>query len=229
MWPRDLAQTGRETTAQTPARPALAVLPLENLSEGESGKYFAAGMHDALIADLSRASGIKVISRTSTLPYRDSGKKLADIARELGVDMVMEGSVLRADERVRITVQLIDANDAHLWAEHYEGDLRDVLELQSKVARSVAQAVQVKLSSVESARLSRQRPVNVESYELYLQGKELIGNFTPEGFAKGTELLTRAAEIDPTSALPYARLALAYSARAHAPGAAKSLYPRATA
>ena len=133
------------------------MLPLDNLSSGESGEYFADGMHDALIADLSRASGIKVISRTSTLPYRDSGKSLAVIARELGVDLVMEGSVLRADDRVRITVQLLDASDTHLWAEHYEGDLRDVLKLQSEVARSVAQAVKVKLSPLEDSRLSGQR------------------------------------------------------------------------
>jgi len=225
----DGAHGPADILAQLPARPALAVLPLENLSEGASGEYFAAGMHDALIADLSQASGIKVISRTSTLPYRDSGKSLSVIAKELGVDLVMEGSVLRAEDRVRITLQLLDAGDTHLWAEHYEGDLRNVLELQSQVARSVAQAVKVKLSPAEAARLAGQRPVNLESYELYLQGTALIEGRAPGGFDKGIELLTRAAELDPSSALPAARLALAYSMRAHAPGAAKSLYPRATA
>jgi TolB-like protein/DNA-binding winged helix-turn-helix (wHTH) protein/tetratricopeptide (TPR) repeat protein len=229
LWPPDAAQPAAYAPAQNAPRPSLAVLPLDNLSSGESGKYFADGMHDALIADLSRASGIKVISRTSTLPYRDSGKTLSVIARELGVDLVMEGSVLRADDRVRITVQLLDASDTHLWAEHYEGDLRDVLTLQSEVARSVAQAVKVKLSPLENSRLSGQRPVNVESYELYLEGKELIESPRPDGFDAGVVLLTRATEVDPTSALPYARLALAYANRAHAPGAAKSLYPRATA
>ncbi len=229
LWPRDATQPAAHAPAQNASRPSLAVLPLDNLSSGESGEYFADGMHDALIADLSRASGIKVISRTSTLPYRDSGKSLAVIARELGVDLVMEGSVLRADDRVRITVQLLDASDTHLWAEHYEGDLRDVLKLQSEVARAVAQAVKVKLSPLENSRLSGQRPVNVESYELYLEGRELIESPQPDGFDAGVALLTRAAEIDPTSALPYARLALAYADRAHAPGAAKSLYPRATA
>jgi len=228
-WPGDVARDPKEILAHLPARPALAVLPLENLSEGESGEYFAAGMHDALIADLSRASGFKVISRTSTLPYRESGKSLSAIAEELGVDLVMEGTVLRAENRVRITVQLLDSGDTHLWAEHYEGDLRNVLELQSRVARSVAQAVKVKLSPVEDARLTAQRPVNVESYELYLQGNELIASRTPDGFKNGIALLTRAAELDPTSALPAARLARAYATRAHAPGAARSLYPRATA
>jgi len=228
-WTSDAAHGPAGILERLPARPALAVLPLDNLSEGGSGEYFAAGMHDALIADLSKASGIKVISRTSTLPYRDSGKSLSVIAKELGVDLVMEGSVLRAEDRVRITLQLLDAGDTHLWAEHYEGDLRNVLELQSHVARSVAQAVKVKLSPAEDARLAGQRPVNVESYELYLQGKALIESRTPDGFDKGIAMLTRAAELDPASALPAARLALAYSTRAHAPGAAKSLYPRATA
>lgn len=229
MWPPDAAQPLAHSPAQKGSRPALAVLPLDNLSSGDSGQYFADGMHDALIADLSKASGIKVISRTSTLPYRESGKSLAVIAQELGVDLIMEGSVLRADDRVRITVQLLDASDSHLWAEHYEGDLRDVLKLQSEVARSVAQAVKVKLSPMENSRLSGQRPVNVESYELYLEGKELIESPQPDSFDAGVTLLTRAAEIDPTSALPYARLALAYTNRAHAPGASKSQYPRATA
>ena len=229
LWPRDATQPSVHAAAQNASRPSLAVLPLDNLSSGESSEYFAAGMHDALIADLSRASGIKVISRTSTLPYRASGKSLAVIARELGVDMVMEGSVLRAGDRVRITVQLLDASDTHLWAEHYDGDLRDVLKLQSEVARAVAQAVKVKLSPLEDSRLSGQRAVNVESYELYLKGRELIESPRPDGFDAGVALLTRAAEIDPTSALPYARLALAYSLRAHAPGAGKSLYPHATA
>jgi len=229
LWPRDAQQASAQAPVQKASRPSLAVLPLDNLSSGEAGEYFAAGMHDALIADLSRASGIKVISRTSTLPYRDSGKSLSVIARELGVDLVMEGSVLRADDRVRITLQLLDASDTHLWAENYEGDLRDVLELQSEVARSVAEAVKVKLSPLESSRLSGQRPVNVESYELYLRGKELIESPKPDGFDAGVAMLTRAAEIDPTNALPYARLAVAYAERAHAPGAAKSLYPRATA
>lgn len=226
-WPR--SDVVEHPEGAVPPKPVLAVLPLANLSSGESGEYFAAGMHDALIADLSKASGIKVISRTSTLPYRESGKSLATIAAELGVNLVMEGSVLRDGERVRITVQLLDSNDTHLWAEHYEGDLRDVLKLQSQVARAVAQAVKVKLLPREDARLAGQPSVNVESYELYLKGKELIESNRPDGFESGVALLTRAAEIDPANALPYARLALAYALRAHAPGAATSLYPRATA
>ena len=141
-----------------PARIALAVLPLDDLSTGNTEEYFAAGMHDALITDLSRASAIKVISRTSTLPYRDTGKSLSTIAGELGVDLVMEGSVLRADDRVRITVQLLDSEDNHLWAEQYEGDVHDVLNLQSRVARAVAEAVKIKLSPLEHSRMTAAAP-----------------------------------------------------------------------
>ncbi len=214
--------------ATAPQRVALAVLPLDDLSTGNTEEYFAAGMHDALITDLSKASAIKVISRTSTLPYRDTGKRLGTIARELGVDLVMEGSVLRAEDRVRITVQLLDASDNHLWAEQYEGDVHDVLNLQSRVAQAVATAVKVKLSPVEQSRMAAQRPVNVESYDLYLKGTQLLEQ-SPGNFEAAIAMLRKATEVDPTHALPYARLAQAYATRAHAPGAAKSLYPRATA
>ncbi len=230
LWPRQAPRPALAATlVDRPARVSLAVLPLDNLSAADSSEYFAAGMHEALIADLSRASGIKVISRTSTLPYRDSGKSLAVIAQELDVDLVMEGSVLRADDRVRITVQLLDAQDTHIWAEHYEGDLQDVLKLQSQVARAVAQAVKVKLLPREDALLSGKRPINVESYELYLEGRELIASPRAGDLESGIALLTRATEIDPANALPYARLAFAYARSAHNPGAAKSMYPRATA
>jgi TolB-like protein/DNA-binding winged helix-turn-helix (wHTH) protein len=210
--------------ATIPARIALAVLPLDDLSTGNTEEYFAAGMHDALITDLSRASAIKVISRTSTLPYRDTGKRLSTIAGELGVDLVMEGSVLRADDRVRITVQLLDSDDNHLWAEQYEGDVHDVLNLQSRVARAVAEAVKVKLSPLENSRLAATRPVNVESYELYLKGMQLLEK-SPADFDAGIGLLVKATETDPTNALAYARLASAYARRAHAPGSGEILVP----
>ncbi|HYJ41691.1 MAG TPA: winged helix-turn-helix domain-containing protein [Steroidobacteraceae bacterium] len=227
---RDGAPASRSvaTDSVVPQRIALAVLPLDDLSTGNTEEYFAAGMHDALITDLSRASAIKVISRTSTLPYRDTGKSLSTIAGELGVDLVMEGSVLRADDRVRITVQLLDSDDNHLWAEQYEGDVRDVLNLQSRVARAVAEAVKVKLSPLEHSRMASTRPINVESYDLYLKGMQLLEK-SPAEFEAGIGLLQKATEIDPANALAYARLASAYARRAHAPGAAKSLYPRATA
>ena len=222
-----------DTPAVTPgdapgAQLALAVLPLDDLSGDEHG-YFAAGMHDALITDLSKARALRVISRTSTLPYQKTVKTLPTIAAELGVDLIIEGSVLRAEDRVRITVQLVAANDTHVWAESYEGDIRDVLRLQSEVARAVSQAVKVTLTPAERARMTARRAVNVASYELYLKGRHLLDRMTPEAMEAGLALLHRATELDPSDPLPYARLALAYNLIGHAPGASKSAFPRGAA
>lgn len=208
---------------------SIAVLPLENLSRDREQDYVAAGMHEALITDLSKAGALKVISRTSTLPYRDSGKSLQQIAEELGVDLVMEGSVLRDGNRIRVTVQLLDANDAHLWAETYEREVRDVLRMQSELAQAVAQAVDITLTPFERQRMNVRRDVNPETYELYLKGAYYLSQWTQEGNEKGIAFLHRATRIDPSDPLPFAKLALAYSRIGHAPGAAKSAFPRSTA
>jgi TolB-like protein/Flp pilus assembly protein TadD len=210
------------------ARLALAVLPLDDLS-GDAEGYFAAGLHDALITDLSKARALKVISRTSTLPYHKSSKPLPTIAAELGVDLIVEGSVLRADDRVRITVQLVAANDEHVWAESYDGDLRDVLRLQSAVARAVSEAVKLNLTPEERARMTANRRIDLASYELYLKGRHFLDRMTPEAMETGLALLHRATQIDPADPAPYARLALAYNFIGHAPGASKSAFPRAAA
>lgn len=208
---------------------SLAVLPLENLSGDSEQDYVASGMHEALITDLSKARGLKVISRTSTIPYRNSGKSLRQIANELGVDLVMEGSVLREGDRVRVTVQLLDSNDAHLWAEKYEREVHDVLHLQSELAQAVARAVDITLTPAEHRRISVRREVDPRTYELYLKGSAYLDEWTQEGHEKAIALLTRATQLDPADPLPYAKLALAYSRIGHAPGAAKSAFPRSTA
>ncbi len=208
---------------------ALAVLPLENLSTNPEQEYLAAGIHEALIADLSKARGLKVISRTSTLPYRNSGKSLKQIASELGVDLVMEGSVLHEGNRLRLTVQLLESNDSHLWAQTYDREVRDVLHLQSELAQAVARAVDITLTPTEQARMAAHRSVNPETYELYLRGAYYLSQWTHEGNEKGIALLHRATRIDPSDPLPYAKLALAYSRIGHAPGAARSAFPRSTA
>lgn len=212
-----------------PHKMSIAVLPLENLSSDRTQDYVAAGMHEALITDLSKAGALKVISRTSTLPYRDSGKSLGQIAEELGVDLVMEGSVLREGNRIRVTVQLLDASDAHLWAETYERDVRDVLRMQSELAQAVAQAVDITLTPFERQRMNVRREVNPETYELYLKGAYSLSEWTQEGNEKALALLHRATRIDSSDPLPFAKLALAYSRIGHAPGAAKSAFPRSTA
>jgi TolB-like protein len=134
---------------------ALAVLPLENLSGDREQEYFVDGMTDELITDLARIGSLRVISRTSVMQYKGTNKPLPQIARELNVDAVVEGTVMRSGDRVRITAKLVQApTDKHLWAETYERDLRDVLALQGDVARDITNKVQVKLTSKEHARLS---------------------------------------------------------------------------
>jgi adenylate cyclase len=187
---------------------SLAVLPLENLSGDPEQEFFADGMTDALIADLARVGALRVISRTSIVGYKGTRKPLPEIARELGVDAVVEGTVVRAGDRVRITAQLIDARtDAHLWAERYDRDLRDVLSLQSEVARAVASAVHGTLGAGDAERLTPRRRVDPRAHEAYLRGRVLWREFTPEAMRASIEHLERAVEIDPDYALAHASLA----------------------
>jgi len=187
---------------------ALAVLPLTNLARDPEQDYFADGMTEALIAELAQIHALRVISRTSAMHYKGTTKTVPEIARELGVDGIVEGSVMRAGERVRITAQLIHAaSDRHLWAHSYERDLRDVLGLQSEVARAIAREIQVKLTPRERARLARARPVNVEAHEAYLRGRYHYGRVQP---AKSLEYYQRAIDIEPDNALAHAGLADAH-------------------
>jgi TolB-like protein/Tfp pilus assembly protein PilF/tRNA A-37 threonylcarbamoyl transferase component Bud32 len=191
---------------------SLAVLPLENLSGDPEQDYFVDGMTDALIADLAKISELRVISRTSMMCYRGTDKSLPEIARELNVDAVVEGSVLRAGNQVRITAQLIHgATDQHLWANSYEHELRDILGLQGEVARAIAQEIQIKVTPQEQARLARAQPVNPEAYEAYLKGRYHWNKRTEEGFRKAIDNFQQAIEIDPNYAAAYSGLADCYS------------------
>jgi TolB-like protein/Tfp pilus assembly protein PilF len=201
---------------------SLAVLPLENLSGDPQQEYFADGMTEELITNLAKISALKVISRTSVMLYKGSKKPLPQIAKELNVDGLIEGSVLREGGQVRITAQLIQAStDQHLWAESYQRDLRSILALQGEIASTIADKVRAALTPVERARLASARPVNPEAYEAYLQGKFYLNKFTPEGFRKGLAFLNQAIEKDPTNPSSFAALALAYSLIGHeaVPGA----------
>ena len=156
---------------------SLAVLPLENLSGDASQDYFADGMTDELITDLGQISALRVISRTSAMQYKGARKSLPQIARELNVDAVVEGTVLRSGDRVRITAQLIQAHsDQHLWAETYQGDLRDILALQSRVCSAIATQIRIKLSPQQQAALKNSRIINPEAYEAYLHGLSQKGS-----------------------------------------------------
>ncbi|MBZ5514763.1 MAG: protein kinase [Acidobacteriia bacterium] len=191
---------------------SLAVLPLANLSGDPQQEYFADGMTDELITNLSKLSALRVISRTSVMQYKGVKKPLPQIARELNVDAVVEGSVLRSGDRVRITAQLLHApTDRHLWAESYERNLRDVLALQSEVAQAIVREIRIKLTPQEQARLARARPVNPEAYRLYLIGRFLWNKRTEEGFKQAIDNFQRALEIDPGYAPAYAGLADSYN------------------
>jgi TolB-like protein/DNA-binding winged helix-turn-helix (wHTH) protein len=188
---------------------SIAVLPLENLSHDPEQEYFADGMTDALITDLGKVSALRVISRQSTMRCKGSKKPLPEIARELKVDAVVEGTVQRSGERVRITAQLLDARtDRHLWANAYERDLRDVLALQSDVAQAVAREVRVKLTPQEQSRLAHARPVNPEAHELYLRGSNLL----EQGDRKRSlEYFQQAIDKDPNFARGYVGIAWAFN------------------
>ncbi len=191
---------------------SLAVLPLENLSRDPEQDYFADGMTEALISTLAQIGSLKVISRTSVLRYKGTDKPLPQIARELNVDAVVEGSVLYAGDQLRITAQLIHAaTDRHLWAKSYERDITNVLRLQSEVAQAIAKEIMIKLTPRERACLTCARTVKPEAYEAYLKGRYYWNKWTTEGYQKGTEYFELAIAKDPGYAPPYAGLADTYS------------------
>lgn len=190
---------------------SLAVLPLENLSGDLEQEYFADGMTAELITELGKISSIRVISRTSVMRYKGVRKPLAQIARELDVDAVVEGEVLRSNDRVRVTAQLIaTAEDRHIWAEAYDRDLRDVMALQSDVARSIASAIRARVTPMELARITPARRMDPGAYEAYLKGRYFFEKRTSEGIYKGLEFFEQAIRKDPQYAQAYAGLAKTY-------------------
>lgn len=191
---------------------ALAVLPLENLSGDATQDYFADGMTEALIASLAKIGSLRVISRTSVMRYKGTRKPLPEIAQELNVEAIVEGSVMRSGDRVRITAQLIHAQiDQHLWAESYDRDVRDVLGLQSDVATKIANEVHIKLTPRERARLKQVRPLNPEVHDAYLKGRYCLNKRDAEGFKKALAYFDHAIQLDPACALAYAGLADTYT------------------
>ena len=198
------------TTPVAPIR-SVAVLPLENLSGEPEQEYFADGMTEQLTAELSSIASLRVISRTSVMQYKNARKPLSAIARELNVDAVVEGSVVRVGEKVRITAKLIRAaTEDTLWAQSYERDLRDVLAVQSAVARSIASEVGITLTSQEQARLASARPVDPEAHQQFLLGRFHLNKGTEEGLKKAIQYFELAIAKDPGDASAYAGVAEAY-------------------
>jgi serine/threonine protein kinase/TolB-like protein len=188
---------------------SIAVLPFENLSKDEENAFFAGGVQDEILTDLAKVADLKVISRTSVMKYKsDMERNLRDIAKTLGVSHVVEGSVQRAGDRVRVNVQLIDArNDAHVWAEHYDREFADVFAIQSEIARQIADQLRTKLSAAEKAAIAERPTADLVAYAYYTQAKEMDLTENWEGDEKNlnrrVELLEKASQRDPTFALAY--------------------------
>lgn len=196
---------------QAPIR-SLAVLPLQNLSNDPSQEYFADGMTDELITDLAQIHQLKVVSKTSVMRYKGTRTPLPQIGNDLGVDAVIEGSVLRSGDKVRITAQLIrTTTDHHIWAAAYEGDLKDILSLQARVAQAITNEVELNLTAEESGRLRGRRAVNPEAFDLYLRGRYSWNRRNTEAFEEAIEYFRQAIAKDSDLALAYSGLSDSYT------------------
>jgi adenylate cyclase len=200
----------RHTVLALPDKPSIAVLPFQNMSGDPEQEYFSDGMTEDLITDLSKVSALFVIARNSSFSYKGRSVKVQEIGRDLGVRFVLEGSVRKAGDRVRITAQLIDAGSGgHLWAERFDRDLTDIFSTQDEVVQKIVGTLAVTLTRGEEQRLHRRSTGNVEAYECWLRAREALGRGTRESIAQARAMHRRAIEIDPNFAAPHAGLALA--------------------
>ncbi len=226
----------RQGGEQAPGRDtvrSLAVLPLENVSRDPAQEYFADGMTEALISELARLKALRVISRTSAMKYKGAQKALPEIARELNVDAILEGSALLVGKRVRVTVQLVSARtDETLWADRYDGEIEDVLDLQGRVAETVAKEIAVQVTPREARELAKRRPVNPEAHVEYLKGRHTAEATSPQAIELALRHYQRALELDPTYAAVWTGIASCHivrAARGMAPPAAANRQAREAA
>jgi len=190
---------------------SIAVLPFDSLSEDKSNAYFAEGVQDEILTRLAKVADLKVISRTSTQRFKSAPSDLRDIAKQLGVMNILEGSVQKANDKVRVNVQLINAmNDAHLWAEIYDRKLTDIFATESDIAKTIAETLQAKLTGSEKTAMSKKPTANPEAYELYLKGRFFWNKRTAADLRKGIDYFNQAISKDPSYALAYAGLADSY-------------------
>jgi len=195
---------------------SIVVLPLVNYSKDPEQEYFVDGITEALITSLAKIHSLRVISRSSAMHYKTTCKSIPEIAQELNVDAVVEGTVTLEDKRVRITAQLIHATtDTHIWAENYDRDFKDILSLQSEVAQTIAREIKIKLSKNEKKQLTDIRSVNAESYDAYLKGRFHWYKLSPQNFQKALDYFSLALEKDPECALAYAGAAMVWFARVY--------------
>jgi TolB-like protein len=206
------------TSAKEPRLPAtrIAILPFTNISPDPQDEYFADGMTEEIISTISKVAGLKVIARTSVVGYKNSQKKIDQIAKELGVGTILEGSVRKAGDRLRITAQLIDAQTSdHLWAESYDRELKDVFAIQSDISKTVVEALKVKLLSTEKRDIEKRPTESVEAYQAYLKGRYHLNQDTKEDYAKAMNYFGEAVKRDPRFALAYAGISDYYHGASH--------------
>ena len=208
---QDLKDPYAEVAPPAPRGNSIVVLPFENMSPEKENQYFSDGLTEEIIADISKMKQLKVISRTSAMRLKGTDKDLKTIGRQLAVCYVLEGSVRKQGNELRITAQLIDAeSDVHLWAEKYSGTMDDVFDIQEKVSRSIADALKVELSPKEQEKIA-ERPIgNVQAYECYLQARQEIWRFTEESLERALELIQNGLQLVGDNALLYAAMGTAY-------------------
>ena len=205
-WPSDQGKQGEGSAADAPIR-KLAVLPLENISGDPEQEYFVDGMTEAIITELAKIKALRVISRTSVMQYRNTTKKLSTVAKELGVDALVEGSVVRAGDQVRITAQLIrGATDEYLWADSYDGSIEDILKLQKDVALSIADEIKIAVSYEERSRLETETKIDPEVYDLLLKAEHALFSVSNDTVRETRQYLHQANAIDSNVAKTHAML-----------------------
>jgi TolB-like protein len=209
----DAATAAREAEMGAPApEKSIAVLPFQSLSEDKANSYFADGIQEEVLTRLARISDLKVISRTSTQRFKSSPDNIREIAAQLGVANILEGSVQKAGGKVRVHVQLIDATtDSHLWAERYDRDLIDIFEVETDIASKIADALQAKLTGAERHAISIRPTTNTDAHEFYLRGRHLWRNFLAPGYERVRDNFQKAVELDPSYAPAYSGLGLYHS------------------
>jgi TolB-like protein len=201
----------REMASPLADNPSIAVLPINNLSDDPKQEYFADGMTDELITDLSKISGLRVISRNSSFTYKGKTVKAQQVADELNVQYVLEGSIQRAGDRVRIRAQLIDgATDHHLWAESYDAVMENIFDLQDKITKKIAAVLEVKLTAKEQNRLAKKETTNIQAYDAFVKGWEHLHRETPDDLIQAYASFKEAIELDPMYSRAHAALAWAY-------------------
>ena len=210
-WKPDLERGSEAVLNTTEEENSIAVLPFDNMSEGREQEYFADGMAEDLITDLSKISGLFVIARNSTFAYKNKPTSIQEVAASLGVRYVVEGSVRRFDNQVRVNVQLIDANSGgHVWAERYDGTYDDVFALQDKITNNIVASLAIKLTAGEQERLNRKETNSTQAYDAFLKGWELYLRQTPESFRQAIAQFEKAVELDPGYSRAHAALSLTH-------------------